>query len=243
MGYPADSEYLLTIIVPLFNEEGNLPRLAKELSDYLSQTKYRTKVLFVDDGSTDNCALLLGQLCAENKEFSFIRLKKNSGLSTALKAGIDQVQTKYTGYIDADLQTSPFDFDALMEEIGLFDMVTGVRAGRKDGIVKKISSQIANAIRRSVTHDGASDTGCPLKVIHTDTLRRIPFFDGMHRFLPALVLLQGGSFKEIPVRHFDRMAGKSNYHLRNRLFGPAIDLIAFTWMRKRYIRYEITSRG
>jgi len=243
MGYPADSEYLLTIIVPLFNEEGNLPRLAMELSDYISQTSHKAKVLFVNDGSTDNSPMLVERYCAENNSFSFIHLKKNNGLSTALKAGIDQVETKYTGYIDADLQTSPYDFDLLMDHVESFDLVTGIRIGRKDGIIKRISSRIANAIRRSVTHDGVSDTGCPLKIFHADSARRIPFFKGMHRFLPALVQLGGGKVKEVPVRHFKRLAGKSNYHLHNRIIGPAIDLIAFVWIRKRTIRYEITDRG
>lgn len=243
MGYAADSGYLLTIIVPLYNEEGNLPRLAKELSDYFSQTSYKAKALFVNDGSTDHSAEVLERYCLDNNSFSYIHLKKNCGLSTALKAGIDQVNTKYTGYIDADLQTSPFDFDLLMDYVESFELVTGIRIGRKDGIVKRISSRMANAIRRSVTHDGVSDTGCPLKIFHTDAARRIPFFKGMHRFLPALVQLGGGKVKEVPVRHFKRLAGKSNFHLLNRLLGPAADLIAFGWMRKRTIRYEITGRG
>jgi dolichol-phosphate mannosyltransferase len=243
MDYVSDSEYLLTIIVPLFNEEGNLPRLANELGDFLLQTNYKAKVLFVNDGSTDSSGELVERYCSQNNSFGFIHLKKNNGLSTALKAGIDQVETPYTGYIDADLQTSPYDFDLLMEFCGSFELVTGVRVGRKDGIIKRASSRIANAIRRSVTYDGVSDTGCPLKVFHTDTARRIPFFKGMHRFLPALVLLLGGKVKEVPVRHFKRLAGKSNFHLWNRLFGPAADLIAFGWMRKRMIRYEITRRG
>jgi len=243
MGYADDSECLLTIIVPLYNEEENLPRLVKEVSDYLSQTQYSAKVLFVNDGSTDNSANLVEQFCAINKAFSFIHLKKNSGLSTALKAGIDQVDTIYTGYMDADLQTSPFDFDLLMKYIIDYDLVTGLRTGRKDGFIKRISSHLANTIRRSVTHDGVSDTGCPLKVFHTETIRRIPFFNGMHRFLPALVLLDGGNIKEIPVPHYKRIAGKSNYHLFNRIIGTGYDLIAFIWMRKRTIRYEITRRG
>ncbi len=242
MGSPED-DYQFTIIVPLFNEEGNLPRLAKELSDYVSDSTYRAKVLFVNDGSTDNSAVLVEQFCAENQHFGFIHLKQNSGLSTALKAGIDQVETKYTGYIDADLQTSPYDFDLLLEHAGDFDMVTGIRTGRKDGSIKRLSSRIANAIRRSVTRDGVSDTGCPLKVFRTEAFRRVPFFKGMHRFLPALIQLGGGKVKEVPVRHFKRLGGKSNFHLFNRLLGPGTDLIAFAWMRNRYIRYEIKGRG
>ena len=241
--YPVDSEYILTIIVPLYNEEANLPRLARELTEYLSITSHKAKVLFVNDGSTDGSQRFIEKYCADYLDFSYILLRENCGLSTALKAGIDQVRTKYAGYIDADLQTSPFDFDLLMAEIDSFELVMGMRVGRRDDLVKRISSKIANAIRRSVTHDGVQDTGCPLKIFHTEVARRIPFFKGMHRFLPALVLLGGGRVKEIPVRHFDRLAGRSNFHLYNRLFGPAIDLIAFVWMRRRTIRYEITARG
>jgi len=243
MDYQVDSVSLLTIIVPLYNEEGNLPRLAKELTEYLSQTTYCAKILFVNDGSTDNSSNLLQQFCSENQAFSFIELKKNSGLSTALKAGIDQVETKYTGYIDADLQTSPYDFDLLMEFAKSYELVTGIRKDRKDGMIKRISSQIANGIRRAVTHDGVSDTGCPLKVFQTQAVCRIPFFNGMHRFLPALIQLNGGQVKEIPVRHFKRLSGVSNFHIHNRIIGPAVDLMAFSWMRKRLIRYEIINRG
>ncbi len=238
-----NSAYLLTIIVPLYNEEGNLRRLARELSDYINQSSYKANVLFVNDGSNDNSAKMIENLCIEFQSFNYIHLKKNSGLSTALKAGIDQVGTKYSGYIDADLQTSPFDFDLLMSLADGAELVTGIRDKRKDNYLKLISSKIANAIRQAVTHDGISDTGCPLKVFKTETVKQIPFFNGMHRFLPALVKLQGGIVKQVPVRHFERIAGISKYHLFNRLLGPAIDLIAFTWMRKRYIRYEISGRG
>lgn len=239
----ADASYQFTIIVPLYNEEGNLPRLARELSDYICRTPYKAKVLFVNDGSTDDSAKILEQICAEHPAFSYVHLKKNSGLSTALKAGIDQVETKYTGYIDADLQTSPLDFDSLMAHAESNDLVIGVRTARKDGWIKNMSSKIANRIRRTVTHDNVSDTGCPLKVLKTDMARKIQFFKGMHRFIPALVLLNGGKVKEVPVRHFKRVAGKSKYHLFNRLIGPTVDLIAFGWMRKRHIRYEIEGRG
>lgn len=243
MGNTADCNCILTIIVPLFNEEDNFTRLAKELSDYLFQANCCTKILFVNDGSTDTTGLIVERFCAEKNSFSFIHLKKNYGLSTALKAGFDQVESKYTGYIDADLQTSPFDFNLLMAHIDYYDLVTGFRSGRRDSVVKRVSSQVANVIRRVVTHDGVSDTCCPLKVFHTDIAKRIPLFGGMHRFLPALVLLDGGNVKEVPVRHFKRLAGKSKYHLHNRLFGTAIDLLAFVWIRRRYINYEITGKG
>ena len=116
----------------------------------------------------------------------------------------------------------------------------GIRANRKDSGFKRLQSKIANSFRRMMTHDGATDTGCPLKILHTDYAKRIPFFTGMHRFLPALILLQdGGCFKEIPVRHFPRVAGKSKFNLWNRLISPFKDCFAYRWMKHRYINYHI----
>ena len=90
-----------------------------------------------------------------------------------------------------------------------------------------------------MTKDKATDTGCPLKILHTDCAKRIPFFTGMHRFLPALILLQNGQMKEVPVRHYPRVAGVSKYHLWNRLVSPFLDCFAYRWMKKRYINYQV----
>jgi len=166
-------------------------------------------------------------------------LEKNSGLSTAMKAGIDAADSEYLGYMDADLQTTPEDFNLLLEHIEEYEMVMGIRVNRKDSLFKNLQSKIANGFRRMMTNDGVSDTGCPLKVMRTDYAKRIPFFTGMHRFLPALIQLQNGRVKQVPVRHFPRMAGVSKYHLWNRLISPFIDCFAYRWMRKRYINYTV----
>ena len=145
-----------------------------------------------------------------------------------------------SNYIDADLQTTPEDFNMLLPWAEKYTLVSGIRAARRDSAFKRLQSKIANGFRRMMTGDRATDTGCPLKVLHTDAARRIPFFKGMHRFLPALVTLQeDASFKELPVRHFPRMAGKSKFHLWNRLAGPFADCFAYRWMKKRYINYTI----
>jgi dolichol-phosphate mannosyltransferase len=238
-----NNKLTLTIIVPVYNEEDNLQRVGRELSDYLGRTTTGAKILFINDGSTDRSAEMIESLCNGNPLFSYIHLKENAGLSTALKAGFDHVETQFAGYMDADLQTCPDDFDLLMKFASDFELVSGIRMDRKDGLVKKISSRIANAIRRSFTHDGVSDTGCPLKIIRTDIAKKIPFFKGMHRFLAALVQLEKGKVKEVPVRHFPRIAGRSKYHLWNRLLGPINDLWAYRWMSKRYIRYDILKKG
>ena len=118
-------------------------------------------------------------------------------------------------------------------------MAIGIRAGRKDSFVKNTSSKIANNFRRMMTGDTAIDTGCPLKIIKTSYAKKIPFFTGMHRFLPALIMLQNGTYAQTPVQHFPRIAGVSKYHLFNRLVAPFKDCFAYRWMKKRYINYEV----
>lgn len=214
-------------------------RLEQELSSFLKISRMPACVLFVNDGSTDSSEQLIQEVCERNSDFFHIRLARNGGLSAAMKAGIDVACSEYVGYIDADLQTAPEDFNLLLEHAGEYEMVMGIRTGRKDSFVKNLSSRIANGFRRSMTHDGVEDTGCPLKVLRTDYAKRIPFFTGMHRFLPALIQLQHGRVKQVPVRHFPRIAGVSKYHLWNRLIGPFKDCFAYRWMKKRYINYEI----
>lgn len=231
------SEYELTILVPAYNEEDNVARLEQTLSDYLPKAKAKACVMFVDDGSTDRTLPLIKEACSRHRDFFYLTLKENGGLSAAMKAGIDATYSPYVGYIDADLQTAPEDFDLLIPHLGDNELVMGIRANRKDSAFKKLQSKIANGFRRMMTHDGVSDTGCPLKVMHTEYARRIPFFTGMHRFLPALIQLQHGRVKQIPVRHFPRTAGVSKYHLFNRLVQPFGDCFAFRWMAKRYINY------
>jgi Glycosyltransferases involved in cell wall biogenesis len=231
--------YELTIIIPVFNEEDNLERVYSEMKKFIESTKTRTKILFINDGSKDKSLDKIKEICARSSAFSFISFDKNCGLSAAIKAGFDYIDTPLTGYIDADLQTSPFDFDLLLSYSTEFDLVTGVRSNRKDSFTKNMSSLIANGIRRAFTHDGMDDTGCPLKIIKTEYARRIPMFKGLHRFLPAMVLLQNGKIKQVPIQHFPRIAGKSKYNLWNRLFGPLADCFAYLWMKKKYINYKV----
>lgn len=232
--------YDFTIIVPVYNEEDNIPRLETELAAFLPHSAMKSCVLFVNDGSSDKSLPLLKEVCGRNGDMFYISFVKNAGLSAAMKAGIDYADSTYVGYIDADLQTSPEDFNLLLAEAEDYTLVMGIRTGRKDGFVKRASSKFANGFRRMMTHDGVADTGCPLKVMRTEYAKRIPLFTGMHRFLPALIQLQdGGTVRQIPVRHFPRVAGESKYHLWNRLAGPFKDCFAYRWMRKRYINYSV----
>ena len=215
--------YDFTIIVPVYNEEDNLLRVEKELLEYSKIAIRKTKILFVNDGSKDKSQELIEAIAKRQTNFSYISFAENRGLSAAIKAGFDYADTELVGYIDSDLQTAPEDFNLLLKYIGDYDLVTGVRANRKDSFVKNMSSTIANGIRRAFTHDGMDDTGCPLKVIKTDYAKRIPMFKGLHRFLPAMILLQNGKIIQIPVQHFPRIAGQAKFGLWNRLIGPLID--------------------
>lgn len=233
------SEYTLTIIVPIYNEEDNMPALEKALGDYIAKASVKACVLFVNDGSRDTSLDKIRDICGRNPSFFYISSAENHGLSTAMKAGFDTVESRLAGYIDGDLQTNPEDFELLLPYADDYELVAGIRANRKDTWGKRMQSKIANGFRRRMTGDTATDTGCPLKIIHADVARRLPFFNGMHRFLAALVGLEGGRFKELPVRHYPRTRGVSKYHLSNRLVKPFEDCFAFRWMRSRYIRYHV----
>lgn len=232
-----------SVIVPVFNEADNIKRLGNALAAYLPKAVCSVCVIFVNDGSTDGSLARIKDACARHKDFFYISLRSNAGLSTALKAGIDVAQSQYVGYMDADLQTTPEDFNRLLAFRADYEMVTGVRVNRKDTGFKRMQSKVANAVRRMLTHDGMDDTGCPLKVMRTANAKRIPFFNGMHRFLPALILLQGGRVKQIPVRHFPRTAGTSKYRLWNRLTGPFVDCFVYRWMKSRWIDYTISDNN
>jgi len=235
--------YEFTIIVPVYNEEENLERVEKELLAYTRIATKKTSILFVNDGSKDTSQQLIETICARQQDFRYISFKENRGLSAAIKAGFDHVESPLLGYIDSDLQTAPSDFNLLLKHIDEYDLVTGVRANRKDSFVKNMSSKIANGIRRAFTHDGMDDTGCPLKVIKTDFAKRIPMFKGLHRFLPAMILLQNGKILQVPVQHFPRMAGTAKFGVWNRLIGPLMDCFAYLWMKKKYINYEVKDKG
>ncbi|BAO74442.1 glycosyltransferase [Winogradskyella sp. PG-2] len=231
--------YKFTIVVPVYNEEENLERVETELSNYLNIASVPTSILFVNDGSKDNSQELIEAICNRNKAFEYILFKENRGLSAAIKAGFDYVDSELVGYIDSDLQTAPEDFNVLLEHIDTHELVTGVRSNRKDSFVKNMSSKIANGIRRAFTHDGMDDTGCPLKVIKTDYAKRIPMFRGLHRFLPAMIMLQNGRVTQVTVQHFPRIAGRAKFGLWNRLLGPLMDCFAYLWMKKKYINYDV----
>ncbi|MGB3607732.1 MAG: glycosyltransferase family 2 protein [Psychroserpens sp.] len=235
--------YKFTIIIPIYNEVDNLERLEKELLQYLKMALIPTKILLINDGSTDKSQQHIETICERHSAFGYICFTKNYGLSAALKAGFDEVDTALIGYMDADLQTHPADFNLLLEHRDNYDLITGLRTNRTDGLLKKWSSQFANRGRQLFTKDAIHDTCCPLKVIATPYAKRVPMFRGLHRFLPAMILLQKGRIKQIEISHYPRIAGTTSFGFWNRSCGPLLDCFAYLWMKKNYINYTVSKKS
>lgn len=224
----------ITLVIPVFNEVGNLMNLGKLLVEFQKRNPQVHKVLFINDGSTDDSELEIEKFCRRHDFFEHITLPTNEGLSRALKTGFDSVTTPWTGYMDSDLQILPEDFEKLFPFMNEYHLISGYRKQRQDSLIRKLSSTVANGFRRLITGDGMKDSGCPLKLIRTDFARQIPFFEGMHRFLPALIQMQGGKIIEITISHYPRVSGKSKFGIRNRLRAGIQATTTFIRIRKNY---------
>ncbi len=232
------AEYQLTIAIPVFNEEGNLLALEEALAAYLPKCLMKACVLLVNDCSTDGSLEMIKAICGRHSNFFYICHTRRLGCSGAMKTAIDSIESEYMAYTDADLQTVPVEFNLMLPYASEYPLVAGVRSSREDGWRKKLQSRIGNGFRRMMTGDGARDSVCPMKVIRMDYARRLPMFNGMHRFLPALVMLQeGGCYKEVMVTHRSRTAGKSKFNMWNRLRGFT-DCFIYRWMRRNWVDYK-----
>jgi glycosyltransferase involved in cell wall biosynthesis len=223
------------VVIPVYNEEENLPVLAVEVQGALQAIGRPYEVIYVDDGSTDGSPGILRDLAREDPAVRVIRQRRNAGQSAALAAGFRAVRGDIVITLDADLQNDPADIPRLLERLHAFDVVCGVRANRQDTWLRKLSSRIANGIRNRVTRDSVTDVGCTLRACRAEYLRRIPMFTGMHRFLPTLLKMEGARVTEVPVHHRPRLHGQPKYNIRNRIWRALADLFAVRWMQKRWI--------
>jgi glycosyltransferase involved in cell wall biosynthesis len=232
---------LLSIVLPAFNEEGNILPLAGELAEVLPDlASWPVECVFVDDGSTDGTRREMGAARARYPALGIriVALDGNYGLTTAMDAGFKAARGGVVATLDTDRQNDPRDLPRLLAELGHADVVIGVRVRRRDSLVKRASSKIANFIRNRATHEDVVDTGCSLKVYRKEFLDRLKLFTGLHRFLPTLLKMEGARVAQVPVNHRPRAAGRAKYGLANRLAGPLADLLAVRWMQKRHVRYR-----
>jgi len=224
----------VSVIVPLFNEEENMSILQSELRAALAGVDH--EIIFVDDGSIDRTA----ERVEKAPNVRVIRFAKNGGQSAAIYAGLQAANGAVAVLIDGDLQNDPVDIPRLLAEISRgADLVCGYRARRKDTLVKRLTSRIANAVRSRYTKDGVRDTGCTLKAMRRECVGALVPFKGMHRFIPALIKAAGYRLVEIPVAHRPRRFGQSKYGLGNRALRATIDMFGVRWLLSRRLNYKI----
>jgi len=226
----------LSLVIPVYNEEDNVPVLAGEITAALDGRGLRYEVMFVDDGSTDGSPRVLAELAAREPRFRVLRLARNSGQSAAMAIGFRHARGRLTATLDSDLQNDPADIPRLLDELDdAVDVVCGVRARRRDDWLRRLSSRVANAVRNRLTAESIADVGCTLRVYRTPFVAELPMFTGMHRFLPTLLRLEGARIKEVPVNHRPRLHGTPKYNIRNRIWRALVDLFAVRWMQRRWI--------
>ncbi|HMJ06285.1 MAG TPA: glycosyltransferase family 2 protein [Chthoniobacterales bacterium] len=223
----------LSVVVPLFNEEENVPILQAELVAALAGLDY--EIIFVDDGSTDATVARI----AASPRVRVLPFAHNAGQSAAMYEGLQVARGATAVLIDGDLQNDPADIPKLLREIERgADLVCGYRAQRKDTKLKRLTSRIANFVRSRFTKDGVRDTGCTLKAMRRECIAALIPFKGMHRFIPALVKGAGYRLVEIPVNHRSRQFGVSKYGLGNRAVRATIDMLGVRWLLSRQLSYK-----
>jgi glycosyltransferase involved in cell wall biosynthesis len=240
---PRDAGLELSVVLPVHNEEGNLPALWEELVAALAAIGRPAEVIFVNDGSTDGSGAWLDRTRAADARVRVLDHDGNHGLTAALDTGFRAARGAVIAMLDADLQNPPAELAKLLARLPEADMVIGWRKDRRDPFVKRITSRIANAYRNWKTHEQVHDTGCALKVFRREVIERIKMWKGMHRFLPTLARIEGFRVVEVPVAHRPRGSGKSHFGTWNRLWKGIADVRAVRWMWSRRIAARSTERG
>jgi len=228
----------LSVVVPMHNEEENVVALCREVREALAGFSQSWELVLIDDGSTDGTREKINQEALRDPRIRPVFLEERRGQSAALCAGFARAEGVLIGTLDGDLQNDPKDLIeliAILESRGA-DMVTGWRKRRKDNLIRRVSSRIANWARNLVTGDKITDVGCSTRVFRRACLLKVPlFFDGMHRFFPTLFRMAGFVVLEAPVNHRPRLKGKPKYGIWNRLWRGIRDLFGVRWLKDRFI--------
>jgi dolichol-phosphate mannosyltransferase len=229
----------LSVVIPFRDEAPSLRALHAELAEVLEGFSFASEILFVDDESRDDGCEVVRDLAASDPRLRLLSLSPHAGQSAALEAGFRAARGEVVATLDADLQNVPGDLPRLLDALDRADCVCGVRVDRHDSLSKRISSRIANGVRRFVLSDGIHDIGCSLRVMRVSSLARIKLFRGGHRFLPSLLAMEGARVIELPVRHRPRPHGASSYGVGGRLLAGCVDLMVVVWMKRRIDRHEV----
>ncbi len=229
----------ISVVVPIYNEEENLPELVAQIARALEPLAKPHEILLVDDGSTDGTLEIVTDLKNKYPALALVQFARNAGQSAALHAGLNHARGKWLVSLDGDLQNDPSDIPRLLELLKDYDLVCGYRAKRKDTPAKRIASRIANFVRSRFVGDGVRDTGCTLKAYRREVITALPLFKGMHRFIPALVKGAGFSVTELAVNHRPRIHGVSKYSVAGRAWKATMDMFGVRWLNSRLCPYQI----
>ena len=231
----------LSVVIPVYNEEENLPPLWDELRSVLEPLRLSFEVVFVDDGSRDRSAEIIRGFRERDGRVRLVRLKANAGETAATDAGFKAADGRWVVTMDADLQNDPHDIPAMLSHLEQWDAVTGWRVSRGEGdsIVRRASSRIANRVRNALSEETIQDSGCTFRAFRRECLRGLVLYRGFHRFIPTLLKMRGYRVLEIPVKNRPRRFGQSKYGVMNRVFVATADLLVVRWMKDRFLRYEV----
>ena len=231
----------LSVVIPVYNEEENLPLLWPELRAVLEPLGLAFEVVFVDDGSRDRSAELIRGFRDGDPRVRLVRLKANAGETAATDAGFKAARGRLVVTMDADLQNDPHDIPGLLSHLDRWDAATGWRVDRGDGDsgVRRLSSAVANRARNWVSDESIRDSGCTFRAFRRECLRGLVLYRGFHRFVPTLLKMRGYRVIEVPVRNRPRRYGRSKYGILNRVFVATADLLVVRWMKNRMLRYEV----
>lgn len=235
--YPSLLDGPLSIVIPIYNEQGSINVLVEEIIACLDQ-KLEYEILIVDDGSSDDSvARVLALRQANAVPLRLVRHRSNLGQSTALYSGINMAQSEWVATLDGDGQNDPADILRMLEQLGNgpdnLELICGYRRQRMDAWIRRVCGRVANAVRSRLLCDDTPDTGCGIKLIKRSAFLALPFFDHMHRFLPALIKRQGGAVISLEVHHRARRHGYSKYGLHDRLWVGIVDLFGVYWLQRR----------
>jgi dolichol-phosphate mannosyltransferase len=233
----------LSIIIPVRNEAPNIAPLVAEIRAALDGG-HEYEIVYVDDGSSDATAEAVAALAREFPRLRLKRHRRSYGQSAAIRTGIEAASGSWIATLDGDGQNDPADIPRLFAIARAQApapplLVAGLRARRQDNFGKRFASRIANGVRARLLGDATPDTGCGLKIMPRELFLALPFFDHYHRFLPALVLRQGGRVISVSVNHRPRQSGKSNYGVLDRLWVSITDLCGVMWLKRRAARPEL----
>ena len=227
----------LSVVVPVFNEAENVGGLVAEIERALSERAY--EMIFVDDASTDDTAAVLTGLKTTYPSLRVLSHKANAGQSRAVRSGIIAARAPIIATLDGDGQNDPADIPALFKQLTRKDappnlhLVGGQRVNRQDSAAKKLGSKIGNGVRKRLLNDQADDTGCGLKLFSREAFLRLPFFDHIHRYIPALMIREGYAIEFADVNHRPRSHGVSKYTNLGRLLVSIADLRGVMWLNRR----------